>query len=81
MNRKVLILGAGGHSSILLDLLEEQNIHPYGVVTPEKIEADNHFSDLEHFQDDDQILDFSPQEIFLLNGIAVSYTHLTLPTN
>ncbi|XVH58081.1 acetyltransferase [Providencia hangzhouensis] len=68
--KPVIIIGGGGHASILVDILISQHRNIIGVVCPDDISARGAFSGLRHFLSDDEVLAFLPQDIELVNGIG-----------
>jgi sugar O-acyltransferase (sialic acid O-acetyltransferase NeuD family) len=70
MNDGVLLIGAGGHASVLLDILIEQNIIILGYVSPTDATNQQLFSNLHWFASDDDILQFDKSIIKLINGIG-----------
>lgn len=69
MGKPLVIIGAGGHASVLVDILKQQNRDILGLVSPE-IESKSVFSDIEHLKNDDDILKFDKEIIKLVNGIG-----------
>ncbi len=70
MNKPLLIIGAGGHASVLVDILRQQNRDITGIVSP-KIESNiKVFEGIKHFNNDDDILKFDNHTIKLVNGIG-----------
>lgn len=70
MSDSVLLIGAGGHASVLLEMLIEQEINILGYVSPFTATNQKLFSDLHWFQNDDDILQFDKSTIKLVNGIG-----------
>ena len=70
MSNSALLIGAGGHASVLLDMLIEQEIKIIGYVSPFPAMNKKLFSDLHWFQNDDDILQFDKSTIKLVNGIG-----------
>ena len=70
-NQKQLVLvGAGGHASVLLDILNQQKFDVIAYVSPKPAENKKLFCGLKYFQSDDDIRQYSPDEIELVNGIG-----------
>jgi sugar O-acyltransferase (sialic acid O-acetyltransferase NeuD family) len=70
LSKPLLVLGAGGHASVLVDILRQQDQEIIGLVAPD-IEVKNQvFSGIKHFTNDDDILNFDSQSINLINGIG-----------
>jgi sugar O-acyltransferase (sialic acid O-acetyltransferase NeuD family) len=70
MSDTVLIIGAGGHASVLLDMLKEHNINIIGYVSPSPASNQKLFSDLYWFKYDEDILQFDKATIKLVNGLG-----------
>jgi sugar O-acyltransferase (sialic acid O-acetyltransferase NeuD family) len=70
MNEGVLLLGAGGHASVLLEILIEQKINVLGYVSPTAAANQTLFSNLHWFKSDEDILQFDNSIIKLVNGIG-----------
>lgn len=70
MSRPLLIIGAGGHAGVLIDILRQQNREILGLVSPEIESKSKVFSGIEHFENDDDVLKFNNKTIKLVNGIG-----------
>lgn len=70
MNNGVLLIGSGGHASVLLDMLIEQNINVLGYVSPSPANNQNLFSQYRWYHNDEDILQFDKATIKLVNGIG-----------
>jgi len=70
MSENVLLIGAGGHASVLLDILIEHNINVLGYVSPSPASNQTLFSQYRWYQSDDDILLFDKATIKLVNGIG-----------
>jgi sugar O-acyltransferase (sialic acid O-acetyltransferase NeuD family) len=70
MSDSVLLIGAGGHASVLLDMLIQQRFNILGYVSPLPAANKKLFSDLHWFKSDDDILQFDKLTIKLVNGIG-----------
>lgn len=70
LDKPILILGAGGHAAVLLDILVSQKCDILGVVSP-SIDSKRRASfNYKHYEDDSEIEKFDPKEIYLVNGIG-----------
>ncbi|OAN13550.1 hypothetical protein A3K86_13260 [Photobacterium jeanii] len=69
-----LILGAGGHASVLVDILRQQRTEIAGLVSPDLQVTDAVLRDSLHaipcFADDDDVMQFQPETVVLVNGIG-----------
>jgi sugar O-acyltransferase (sialic acid O-acetyltransferase NeuD family) len=70
MNDGVLLIGSGGHASVLLEMLIEQKFNVLGYVSPLPAVNQKLFSDLHWFKSDEDILLFNKLTIKLVNGIG-----------
>ena len=70
MNDGVLLIGSGGHASVLLDMLIEQKVNILGYVSPFPAVNQKLFSDFCWFKSDENILLFDKSTIKLINGIG-----------
>ena len=70
MNDGVLLIGAGGHASVLLEILIDQKINIFGYVSPKPAANKNLFSNLPWFKADVDILQFDKSAVKLVNGIG-----------
>ena len=79
MGKPIIIIGAGDHAKVLLDILLEQKKKVIGL-TDKNISKGTKIYGVPIIGDDDVILQFQPQEIMLVNGIG-SVKSLDLRTN
>ncbi len=70
MNDGVLLIGSGGHASVLLDMLIEQHINVLGYVSPIPAINQKLFTGFHWFKSDEDILQFDKTTIKLVNGIG-----------
>ena len=70
MNDNVLLIGAGGHASGLLEMLGMQNINLRGYVSPLPAKNKELFGSLRWFENDSDIFQFDKATTKLLNGIG-----------
>ena len=70
MNYPVILLGAGGHAKVLLDMLFEQNAEVIGVSVPEPDQKGKDFFGVPIIGNDDDVKNFDCNEIELVNGIG-----------
>lgn len=70
MSKPLLIIGAGGHASVLVDILRQQKREILGVVSPQIESKSKVFDGIEHFKSDDDVLKFDNQSVNLVNGIG-----------
>lgn len=68
--KPLIIIGGGGHASVLVDLLRSQGREILGVVSPDDISNRSAFEGLRHYRNDEDVLNYSRDEILLVNGIG-----------
>lgn len=64
------MLGAGGHASVLVDILRSQGRTPIAIVAPKLDEMRTVLADIEYWQDEGKILELMPEQYQLVNGIG-----------
>ncbi len=69
--KPVVIIGGGGHASVLVDILRSQQREILAIVSPEDISQRRVFSGIAHLKKDDDVLGFSPTSIVLVNGVGM----------
>jgi len=70
MNDDFLLIGSGGHASVILEMLIEQKLNVLGYVSPLPAVNQNLFSDFHWYKNDENILLFDKLNIKLVNGIG-----------
>ncbi|QFI55003.1 acetyltransferase [Aeromonas simiae] len=70
MNKPVIVLGAGGHASVLVDILRSQGRSPIALVAPASGVVRAALADIPFWHDEESILTYSPDEVVLVNGIG-----------
>lgn len=68
----ILLIGGGGHASVIADILLEQNRIIEAVISPEDIADRDVFEGLLHLKDDNDVLNYSPSSVKLVNGIGMT---------
>lgn len=69
-NKPILLLGAGGHASVLADMLRQQDAIIVGVVSPDIDSSRETLAGFHHFRSDDDVLAFDKNKYLLVNGIG-----------
>ena len=69
LNKPIVMLGAGGHAKVLLSILQQQQADVVAVCAPQP-PASALFQQLRYLAHDDDILQFSPQQVMLVNGVG-----------
>ncbi|MDC1535392.1 acetyltransferase [Gammaproteobacteria bacterium] len=70
-SKKYILMGAGGHASVLLDIMRMLEYNIYGVCDPSFIDTNNKWNDLKLLNSDDYVLSLDPDEFNIVNGIGV----------
>lgn len=70
VNKPVIVLGAGGHASVLVDMLRSQGVVPLALVAPAVGASRAVLADIPLWHDEAQILTHRPDEVELINGIG-----------
>lgn len=65
----VLLVGAGGHAKVLLEVLKIMGREIVGLVTKDLVKGDS-FYGIDVLGDDDVLIGFSPCDVDLVNGIG-----------
>lgn len=71
MNKKpIVILGGGGHASVLVEILKTQRRKIKAIVCPDNIASRPVFNNIQQLYADEDILQFSSDDIELVNAIG-----------
>ncbi|MDA7735343.1 acetyltransferase [Gammaproteobacteria bacterium] len=70
MSKPVLVIGSGGHASVIIEILMQVNCKILGVVSKDKPNQDGVFKDLKWYKSDEDVLSFNKHEILLVNAIG-----------
>lgn len=70
MNRKALLIGAGGHAKVILDILNGQGITIEAIISPKVDLSFSLFKNVKHFKNDDDVLRYNTDEVVLVNGVG-----------
>lgn len=70
MNKPVVVLGAGGHASVLIDILMQLNIDILGIVSKEKPCENGIYRGIPWYKNDEDVLLFDKSTVLLVNGIG-----------
>ncbi|MER0510276.1 acetyltransferase [Aeromonas veronii] len=69
MSKPIIVLGAGGHASVLVDILRSQGVVPLALVAPTAGVPRAVLADIPLWHDE-EILTHHPDEVVLVNGIG-----------
>lgn len=70
MSEGHLVIGAGGHASVLIEILLEQKTKILGYVSPNPAKNIQLFSNCHWYKSDSDILQFDKSKVKLVNGIG-----------
>ncbi len=75
-SKPVIILGAGGHASVLIDALQQLNAYILGITEPDETLWGKELMGVDILGNDDKIFDIHPERIDLVNGLgSIRRTH------
>lgn len=66
----MLVIGAGGHAAVLVDILRQLNHTIVGLVARDKPEDKPVFAGIPYYASDDDVLAFKKNNVMLVNGIG-----------
>ncbi|WP_102524005.1 acetyltransferase [Vibrio tapetis] len=69
--KPLIIIGGGGHASVLVDILRMQGRNIVAIVSPDDPNRRTVFKGLTRFRNDDDVFQFSNEDVLLVNGIGV----------
>lgn len=72
IHKPVVVIGTGGHASVLVDILRSKKRTILAVLSPDRIELREAFHQIPHFTNDMDVRRFSVDEVVLVNGIGPS---------
>lgn len=70
MNKLIFVLGAGGHASVLVDILKQQKMTISGLFSKEGSISRSALSDIPTFNDEDEIFQSDHDAVSIVNGIG-----------
>lgn len=70
MNKPLIILGAGGHAAVLVDILRSQGRTLFSIIAPSRDDTRIALAGIEYWQDEEKILAYRPEQYELVNGIG-----------
>jgi sugar O-acyltransferase (sialic acid O-acetyltransferase NeuD family) len=68
--KPIIVLGAGGHASVLVDALQQLGIEMIGLTDPNPTLWGQEFMGVEIIGNDDKLLTIHPDRILLVNGLG-----------
>jgi sugar O-acyltransferase (sialic acid O-acetyltransferase NeuD family) len=66
----LVLLGAGGHAKVVLDILLRQGIRPLACINPQPLPAHPLFAGIAHYPDDTALHTLDPKAVMLINGVG-----------
>lgn len=69
-SQPVVILGGGGHASVLAEICLEQGRQILAVVSPEPSLTRQIFQGVRHLKNDNEVLEFAATNVALVNGVG-----------
>ncbi len=70
-HKPLVLIGGGGHASVLADILLGQGRDIVAVISPDALSSRAVFAGLEHLTQDEEVKRFSPESVHLVNGIGM----------
>lgn len=71
MNKRIVLIGGGGHAQVLLEIMEQTGLEPYAYLSPHKsISNTTLFDSMYHWDSDDDMLKLQPDDYILVNAIG-----------
>ncbi|MGF1740829.1 acetyltransferase [Vibrio profundum] len=67
----IVMIGGGGHASVLVDILLQQGREILAVVSPDDVNQRPIFSGITHLRNDDDVFGYLKEDIRLVNGIGM----------
>jgi len=69
--KPLIIIGGGGHASVLVDILLLQKREILAVISPDDLSSRCVFNGISHLNSDDDVFMFPVDEVLLVNGIGI----------
>lgn len=70
-HKPLVLIGGGGHASVLADILLGQGRDIVAVISPDDLSSRAVFTGLVHLTQDEEVKRFSPENVHLVNGIGM----------
>ncbi len=67
----IVMIGGGGHASVLTEILRFQEREILAIISPENINQRSVFKGIRHLTKDDDVLAFDKDKVLLVNGIGM----------
>ncbi|MCT7941665.1 acetyltransferase [Shewanella holmiensis] len=75
MNKPLIMIGSGGHASVLMDSLNLSGERVIAYISPNKNTSTQVFEKIQHLSNDEDINQFNPDDVLLVNGIGSMPKH------
>lgn len=69
-NKPVVVIGGGGHASVIVDILKQQKREVVGIFSPDNPHQRKVFDGIQVFKNDSEISFFKKEDVVLANGIG-----------
>lgn len=69
--KPLIVIGGGGHASVLIDILRVQKREILAVICPDGLSQRSVFNGILHLRKDEDVLNYPPDSVRLVNGIGV----------
>lgn len=69
--KPLIVIGGGGHASVLIDILRVQKREILAVICPDDLSQRSVFNGILHLSKDEDVLNYPPDSVRLVNGIGV----------
>ncbi|QOL27088.1 acetyltransferase [Thalassotalea sp. LPB0316] len=69
-NKSVIMIGSGGHASVLLDILLKQKVDVIAVSSNEEVIERTIFKGIKHIKGNEGVLAYSSNDVLLVNGVG-----------
>ncbi|WP_395303219.1 acetyltransferase [Pectobacterium polonicum] len=77
MSKPIVLIGGGGHASVITDILKQQCREIIAIISPENIGIRKIFNGIAQLYKDNDIDQFDPEQVLLVNCIGVLPGSLT----
>lgn len=68
--KPLIIIGGGGHASIIVDILRQQKRDILAIISPDDVTKRKVYAGIDIFESDNDITRFKPESVRLINGIG-----------
>ncbi|KNC91469.1 NeuD/PglB/VioB family sugar acetyltransferase [Trabulsiella odontotermitis] len=68
--KPIVVIGGGGHASVIVDILKQQKREIAAIISPDDVSGRKVFKDIDILQHDADISLFKQEDVVLINGIG-----------